>query len=288
MMRLSRFAAVAFAALVLCPLAFTQTPAPTPIATPIASVEHNILHRPIAQEDGLRHWADRSYPYGGTQGGTRAAHLGVEFVNPRGTPVHASLAGTVFFAGADTHKLLGPALDYYGNAVILAHEVETLAGERIFTLYAHLDSIAVESGQRVDNLDLIGTVGSTGIAIGAHLHFEVRADKPFDYLATRNPELWLRNYPGRGMVIGAARDADGESVHEWRLTLRKSGFKREVHTYASERVNPDAVRGENFTISDLKAGEYELVALSETGGIAFREQVTVDSGQATFVDIVLD
>ena len=282
MNNLSRFTPIVFAALACCQLLFAQTP------TPISPPALNILYRPIAQVGGLQHWADRSYPYGSTQGRTRAAHLGVEFVNPRGTPVHASLAGRVIFAAADRDKLLGPALDYYGKVVILAHDAETLAGERIFTLYAHLNSIAVEFGQQVDDLDVIGTVGSTGIAIGAHLHFEVRADEPFDYLATRNPELWLRNYPGRGMVIGAVREADGEYAHEWRLTLRRDGFKREVYTYAGKRVNPDAVWGENFTISDLRAGEYELVALSETGGIAYREPIIVESQGATFVEITLD
>ncbi len=259
-----------------------------PTATPVVPVEHNLLFRPIQLDDDLSHVADRTYPYGSTQGGARAVHLGVEFVNRRGTAIYASLAGTVVFAGKDDETQLGPQLDYYGAAVIIAHAVESLAGEQIFTLYGHLDSIAVEVGQEVNTLELIGSVGSSGVAIGAHLHYEIRADDPFDYRATRNPALWLQHYAGHGLVIGAVQDAHGEFIYGKRLVLRNDKLSRDVYTYASQLVNPDTVWGENFTISDLPAGEYQLVALSDTGGIAYREMVTVAPLRTTFVTVALD
>lgn len=264
------------------------TPIALPSATPVAPVEHNMLFRPIQLDDDLAYWADRTYPYGSTQGGMRAVHLGVEFVNRRGTPIYASLAGTVVFAGQDDETLLGPQLDYYGKAVIIAHDVESLAGEQIFTLYGHLESIAVEAGQQVDDLELIGSTGSSGVAIGAHLHYEIRAGDPFDHRATRNPALWLRHYGRRGLVIGAVQDADGEFIYDKRLVLRNDKLKREVYTYAGPLVNPDAVWGENFSISDLPAGDYQLVVLSDTGGIAYREMVTVAPLGTTFVTVALD
>ncbi len=46
--------------------------------------------------------------------------------------------------------------------------------------------------------DEIGMVGATGIALGPHLHFEVRVGNPFDFGATRNPELWLRPFRDYG------------------------------------------------------------------------------------------
>ncbi|HOW28662.1 MAG TPA: M23 family metallopeptidase, partial [Elusimicrobiota bacterium] len=55
-----------------------------------------------------------------------------------------------------------------GNLVIIKH-----AGG-IRTWYGHLSSIAVEPGQNVRRGQLIGRVGSTGLATGPHLHFEVR------------------------------------------------------------------------------------------------------------------
>ncbi len=259
-----------------------------PTATPALPVEHNLLFRPIQLDDDLSHVADRTYPYGSTQGGARAVHLGVEFVNRRGTAIYASLAGTVIFAGKDDETKLGPKLDYYGAAVIIAHDIESLAGEQIFTLYGHLDSIAVEVGQAVDSLELIGSVGSSGVAIGAHLHYEIRADDPFDYRATRNPALWLQHYAGHGLVIGAVQDAHGEYIYGKRLVLRNDKLSRDVYTYASQLVNPDKVWGENFSSSDLPAGEYQLIVLSETGGIAYREKVTVAPLRTTFVTIALD
>lgn len=269
-------------------LAQLTMPAFLPMVTPIAPVEYNLLFRPIQLDDDLVQVTDRTYPYGSTQGGARAVHLGVEFVNRRGTAIYASLAGTVVFAGKDDETLLGPKLDYYGKAVIIAHDVESLAGKQIFTLYGHLESITVEAGQQVNSLDLIGSVGSSGIAIGAHLHYEVRADDPFDYRATRNPALWLRHFGRRGLLIGAVQDAHGDFIFGKRLVLRNDKLKREVHTYASQLVNPDTVWGENFTVSDLPAGEYELVVLSDTGGIAYREMVTVAPLRTTFVTVALD
>lgn len=269
-------------------LAQPSMPAVLPKVMPIAPVEHNLLFRPIQLDDDLSHVADRTYPYGSTQGGARAVHLGVEFVNRRGTAIYASLAGTVVFAGKDDETQLGPQLDYYGKAIIIAHDVESLADEQIFTLYGHLESIAVEAGQQVNNLDFIGSVGSSGVAIGAHLHYEIRADDPFDYRATRNPALWLKHYAGRGLVIGAVQDAHGEFIYGKRLVLRNDKLTREVYTYASQLVNPDTVWRENFTISDLPAGEYQLVVLSDTGGIAYREMVTVVPLRTTFITVTLD
>ena len=74
----------------------------------IKPVEHNVLHRPIELSEDLTHWVDRSYPYGSTQQGARPVHLGVEFVNPRGTPVYAAKTGVVVFAGADDEIMSGP------------------------------------------------------------------------------------------------------------------------------------------------------------------------------------
>ncbi len=267
-----------------------ETPSATPAAPDIDSivpVEHNVLHRPIKLSDGLAHWVDRSYPYGSTQHQYRAVHLGVEFVNPRNTPVYAAKSGVVVFAGRDDASLVGPQLDYYGLVVIVAHPVETLAGRQVFTLYGHLEQAAVAAGQPVDDLSLIGHTGSSGVAIGPHLHFEVRVEDPYDYRLTRNPELWLQHYVDRGMIIGRIRDQAGEPIYGRRVTVRSDDVSRDVYSYEGDIVNSDPVWDENFTVGDLPADDYQVVVLNSVGQIAFAEDVTVEAYRTTFVDIVL-
>ena len=89
-----------------------------------------------------------------------------------------------------------------------------------------------------------------------------------DHQATRNPRLWLRHYPGRGMIAGAIRDGADDHVYGKRLRIRNENMARDVYTYGSDLANPDSYWGENFTVSDLRAGDYEIVVLKESGGIA--------------------
>ena len=258
-------------------------------ATPTAEPnEHNVLHRPIELADDKVHWPDRTYPYGSTQQNGRPVHLGVEFVNPLDTPVYAAMAGVVVFAGSDAVTLLGPQLDYYGNVVVLAHELDSREGRQVFSLYAHLDQVNVEAGDRVDDLDQIGRIGASGVAIGPHLHFEVRVQDPYDYRMTRNPELWLQHYLDRGMIVGSVRDQDGNPLYGKRLTLRSDSAVRDVYTYGSDLVNTDPAWRENFAIGDLTAGEYEIIVLDSAGTEAFGETIKVEAYRSTVVHIVID
>ena len=259
-----------------------------PTFADIKPVEHNVLHRPIQLSEGKAHWIDRSYAYGDTQLNTRPVHLGVEFVNERATPVFAAKAGRVVFAGDDSARRLGPRLDYYGNVVVLAHDIWSLRGRRIYTLYGHLETVDVKLGQVVDDLARLGSVGSSGIAIGPHLHFEVRVRDPFDFRQTRNPELWLQHYLDRGLIAGSLRNRDGEPLYGRRLTVRSDAASWDVFTYGSEVVNSDPVWRENFVLADLRPDEYEILVLNERGLPVFRELVEVKAYRTTFVDIVLD
>jgi murein DD-endopeptidase MepM/ murein hydrolase activator NlpD len=92
---------------------------------------------------------------------TIRAHQGVDYAAPSGTPVIAAGSGKVIFKGWKGG---------YGNTVILQH-----AGN-VTTLYGHLSrfSKAARYGARVDQGDVIGTVGATGLATAPHLHFEYR------------------------------------------------------------------------------------------------------------------
>lgn len=91
----------------------------------------------------------------------RRPHRGVDYAAPRGTAVRATGSGRVSFAGRKGG---------YGKTVLLAH------GNGYSTLYAHLSRYAkgVRKGTPVRQGQIIGYVGSTGIATGPHLHYEFR------------------------------------------------------------------------------------------------------------------
>jgi murein DD-endopeptidase MepM/ murein hydrolase activator NlpD len=86
-------------------------------------------------------------------------HMGTDYAAPTGTPVHAAGDGHVSFEGQRGG---------YGNAIVLTH------GANVSTLYGHMSRFArnVHVGTRVQQGDVIGYVGMTGLATGPHLHYE--------------------------------------------------------------------------------------------------------------------
>jgi murein DD-endopeptidase MepM/ murein hydrolase activator NlpD len=86
-------------------------------------------------------------------------HKGVDYAAPTGTPARSVGDGTVAFAGRQNG---------YGNVVEIRHSNERS------TVYAHLSRIDVKPGQRVEQGERVGAVGSTGWATGPHLHFEFK------------------------------------------------------------------------------------------------------------------
>lgn len=92
---------------------------------------------------------------------TWRAHKGIDYAAPTGTPIRTVGAGTVEFAGWQNG---------YGKAVEVRH------GNGKSTFYAHMSRIDVRKGQRVEQGQNIGAVGSTGWSTGPHLHFEFRVN----------------------------------------------------------------------------------------------------------------
>ena len=88
-------------------------------------------------------------------------HHGIDYAAPTGTPVEAAGSGKVLFAGWKSG---------YGKFVTLKHN------NGYITSYGHFSRIAngIKAGAKVSQGDVIGYVGSTGIATGPHLHYEVR------------------------------------------------------------------------------------------------------------------
>ncbi|MFT4995405.1 MAG: murein DD-endopeptidase MepM/ murein hydrolase activator NlpD [Paraglaciecola sp.] len=85
------------------------------------------------------------------------AHRGVDYAANRGTPVMAAGDGKVIRASYDK---------YNGHHVFIQH------GEKYVTKYLHFTKRKVKRGQQVKQGQVIGTVGSTGLASGPHLHYE--------------------------------------------------------------------------------------------------------------------
>jgi len=103
--------------------------------------------------------------------GVRTFHNGVDIANSLGTPVHASMAGTVTDTGFNSS---------YGNYIVISHE----GGFQ--TLYGHLKSFTVKDGQYVAQGQQIGLMGNTGYSTGTHTHFSIfkwnKALNPLNYL----------------------------------------------------------------------------------------------------------
>lgn len=94
-------------------------------------------------------------------------HTGMDFTSPSGTDVFATGDGVVVDVD---HSKRG-----YGNTVIIDH------GFGYKTLYAHLSEILVRVGKTVKRGEVIGLVGSTGMSLAPHLHYEVRLnDNPIN------------------------------------------------------------------------------------------------------------
>lgn len=118
-------------------------------------INGDLFHKPIHH----RYWLSSYYGWRSSPfSGKRSYHSGVDMACPLGTPVYAALAGKVTSVGFNS---------VYGNYVIVTHH----SGYK--TLYGHMTVSLVTKGKYVDTGTKIGTVGSTGMSTGPHLHFTV-------------------------------------------------------------------------------------------------------------------
>jgi len=146
-----------------------ETPQASPAPVPVE------LANPLPDGRVTWAWGPGINPFSGAE----VFHRGIDLASPAGTPVLAAEDGVVLTA-TETYR---PQPDS-GTVIVVRHD------QGIETFYAHLGSLEVSEGQRVDRGEVLGRVGTTGKTTGPHLHFEVWSD-------------------------GAARDP-GEFVSDWR------------------------------------------------------------------------
>ena len=170
------------------------------------------------------YYGKRDDPFGGTQ---FTNHNGLDISGGRGlgnVNIIAAKDGIVVYPteGSNTSCPSGNTTSNcgggYGNHVIIQHS------DGNYTLYGHLyeDSILVKAGDKVDQGQVIGKMGSSGNSTGAHLHFEVRvgnnsmssAVDPLNYISADNTRIsssadnkfleFLKSWEGTGKVSGTS------------------------------------------------------------------------------------
>ncbi len=244
----------------------TPTPSPTPIPRTVMvptdipdyreAEDHFWFTRPFTRAH--RAWGSYYYPYGTDGRGNYFWHYGIDIQNPQSTTIVAVGDGRVTHAGPDDSILFGPWPDFYGQLVVIEH-TQQWKNQPVYTLYGHVSKLLVKIGQEVKAGQPIAEVGQLGVALGPHLHLEVRLGEG-SYDDTRNPDLWLRPDSGFGVVAGRIVDYQNYYLPRQHITLHRaeqpSRFWRETFTYPDNVVNADDDYVESFAFSDVPAGKY--------------------------------
>ena len=132
---------------------------------------------------------------------TYRPHLGVDYAAPTGTPIWSIAAGRVTFAAERGGN---------GNLVVVNH------GQGYESMYAHLSRFGpgIRRGSEVEQGDVIGYVGSTGLSTGPHLHFGMKHRgeyvDPFSVQSERGPSLRgaeLRTFQSRVEMLAGQLSA---------------------------------------------------------------------------------
>lgn len=145
---------------------------------------------PLSRE---RFWISSFFGWRSDRRRGRRFHYGLDLAAPKGTAIRSVAAGLV----TEARYAAG-----YGNTVLVQHS------PKLKTRYAHLQKISVKVGQKIDQGELVGTVGNTGFVVrsgsgdASHLHFEVYEGKqqvnPLKFLPQQRCRIL------RGSKVGAS------------------------------------------------------------------------------------
>jgi hypothetical protein len=202
-----------------------------------------------------------------------------------GVPILAVGDGVVIRAGPDDDVPFGPFPNFFGQAVLI-RDMREWDEMPVYTLYGHVSKALVREGQPVKGGDIVAEVGQGGVALGPHLHLEVRVGDG-GYWDARNPDLWVKPDPGYGVIAGRVVDANGYMVPQQPIFLHRAAepdrFWRQTFTYPDNVLKSDLEWGETLTFSDVPTGSYIIKTYFD--GRLYTRPVTVTNQATTFVFI---
>lgn len=168
-------------------------------------------------------------------------HSGVDFRTSRGTPLVSIGNGVIVDAWFNKG---------YGNVVKAKYM--TPEGKVIYAIYAHLDVIAVSSGQKVEKGQKVGTVGDTGMSYGVHLHYEIdtttRWGKPlYPYLECEEKDAYIQNNTNICVDMLRQHTKDPIEFHEKYLTTLVASTKPVPVQEPTPKPSPKPTPSANIT-----------------------------------------
>jgi hypothetical protein len=195
-----------------------------------------------------------------------AAHDGIDFALPEGTPVIAADDGVIISAG--------PGL--YGTTIVISHSWGK-------SYYGHLSDVIVKPDDRVTQGTVIGRSGSTGIATGPHLHFGIQPLSPNmanGYHGMVDPSLYLQS--GESQAILGAHTSARPQRYDPLTTLntikhirreksgdRQTGFftKQETyHNYIDYSTVGDKANQVSLDIADSRPTSLDNIEIKDRLG----------------------
>ncbi len=259
------------------PISFWRPPLyETPWA--LSPHDHFLFSRPIAADEV--NWPLADYRYGYFFPDTDIVHTGIDIDATRGTPVIAAAPGKVVWTGYGLYYGSYNEEDPYGLAVTILHDFGW-NNNRLLTVYAHMDRIDVEVGQKVTTGTQLGLLGNTGLTTGPHLHFEVRLATN-SFFRTRNPELWLAPPQGWGVLVGQIRKSNYTFITFQEVYVKNVSTNQlwMVRTYGPSSVNRDDYYQENLVLSDLPEGDY--IIYFNYLGKNYKEEISIYPGAISY------
>lgn len=240
--------------------------------------DHFFFSRPISVNSV--NWPLPDYRYGYIYPELGNMHTGTDIVVPLHTPVLAAAGGKVVFAGFGLLNGAGDKEDPYGLAVVIRHDF-SFQNRTVLSVYAHLEKTTVKVGDYVEAGDQLGNVGMTGATSGPHLHFEIRLEEGEEFVI-QNPELWMVPPVGYGVLAGRVMSTYGSLLGEQKVWVKslESSEKWTMFTYSTRMIQVDPYYKENFVLSDLPAGEYEISFYYY--GRMQKQQITIHPGAITY------
>jgi len=145
-------------ALALSGTLITSVAEAIPVAAKVSQLTDNSFVYPVMGPRTSSDFGSRKHPINKK---VRRHHHGVDLAAPKGAVIRSIATGRVIYSDP---------LGGYGNLIVIRHS------NGLTSHYGHCQGRSVQVGQIVKAGDIIGTVGSTGLSTGPHLHFEIRKD----------------------------------------------------------------------------------------------------------------